>query len=137
MSTAKQDKVSPLPLAETEQKTHQIFIRDLLIDMLIGVYEHEQTQTQPVRLNIDMTVTDHLGPLNDDYHHVVCYETIANEIKTYALSQHINLVETVAEDVAQICLNHPRVIATTVKVEKLSAVADTTSVGIEIHRTKH
>ncbi len=136
MSKLDQENVRPLPVAETALKTHRIFIRDLLVDMFIGVYEHEKTGTQPVRLNIDMTVRDHVGPINDDYHHVVCYETITNTIRDYAKQRHINLVETLAEGIADICLAHKRVTDVKVCVEKLKAISDTTSVGVEIIRTK-
>ncbi|WP_169543041.1 dihydroneopterin aldolase [Sneathiella aquimaris] len=137
MTQIEPSKISALPRVEPAERTHQIFIRDYLIDMQIGVYEHEQGITQPVRLNVDLTVTDHLGPMNDDYHNVVCYETLAKAIHAYALKEHINLVETLAEGVADICLEHQRVINAKVKVEKLTAVANTASVGIEINRSKH
>ena len=65
---------------------HKVFINDLLIDMLIGVYAHEKSNPQPVRLNIEMTVIDSLTPLSDNYKNVVCYETIATRITEMATS---------------------------------------------------
>ncbi len=114
--------------------THKVFINDLMVDMLIGVYSHEKSTPQPVRLNIEMTVTDPLAPLADNYKNVVCYETISNHITNMAKSEHVNLVETLAEKVAAICLANERVSLVKIKVEKLNAIKNTTSVGVEIIR---
>ncbi|TNE40738.1 MAG: dihydroneopterin aldolase, partial [Alphaproteobacteria bacterium] len=102
--------------------THKIFINDLLVDMLIGVYAHEKTAPQPVRFTIEMTVDDIVQPLSDDYKNVVCYETISNAITEMAQKEHVNLVETLAEKAAAICLDHDRVQLVQIKVEKLNAV---------------
>lgn len=114
--------------------THQVFISDLMVDMLIGVYTHEKSTVQPVRFNIEMTVLDTPAPLDDNYKNVVCYETIANHIMDMAKSEHVNLVETLAEKTAAICLDNERVSLVKVKVEKLNAIKNTTSVGVEIIR---
>ena len=134
MSSHKQTKVAALPLIDAEPSTHRVFINDLLVEMLIGVYEHEKLKEQPVRLNIVLTVLDHIGPVNDDYRNVVCYETIANDIKKLVKEEHINLVETLAEKVSDICLKNQRTREVTVKVEKLQALSDAGSVGVEITR---
>lgn len=136
MNRIDQNNIQALPVPEEAVKTHTIFIRDLNVDMMIGVYDHEKLSSQPVRLNIEMVVRDHIGPINDDYHNVVCYETIANAIKKLVQEEHINLVETLAEKIADICLHHQRVQGARVKVEKLNAVNDASSVGIEITRSK-
>jgi dihydroneopterin aldolase len=116
--------------------THKVFINDLLVDMLIGVYAHEKSTPQPVRFNIEMTVADLHAPLADNYKNVVCYETISNHITHMAKSEHVNLVETLAEKAAAICLDNDRVSLVKVKVEKLNAIKNTTSVGVEIIRGK-
>lgn len=136
MSRMEQNNIQPISIPNEETATHTIFIHDLVVDMMIGVYDHEKIDKQPVRLNIEMTVLDHVGPINDDYHNVVCYETIANLIKQLVQEEHINLVETLAQKIADICLDHQRVKNTKIKVEKLNAVQDAASVGIEITRSR-
>ena len=136
MSKNEHAKVTPLPVAEIPAATHRVFISDLLVNMLIGVYDHEKVKEQPVRLNIVLTVQDHAGPINDDYRNVVCYETIANSIKNLVKEEHINLVETLAEKVAEICLKNQRTVSVTIKIEKLQALTDAGSVGVEITRNR-
>jgi len=133
------NKMTPeiIPLdTKTDPATHRVFITDLLVNMLIGVYDHEKLKSQPVRLNIVLTVTDHIGPINDDYRNVVCYETIAIAVKKLVKEEHINLVETLADKVAEICMQNHRTVSVTVKVEKLQALTDATSVGVEITRSR-
>ncbi len=136
MSPLENNNIQSLPVSELDTSTHVLFINDLVVDMMIGVYDHEKVATQPVRLNIEMIVKDHSGPINDDYHNVVCYETIANAVKKLVQEEHINLVETLSEKISEICLNHQRVQSARIKVEKLNAVKDAASVGIEIMRSK-
>ncbi|MCF8466599.1 MAG: dihydroneopterin aldolase [Sneathiella sp.] len=116
--------------------THKVFINDLMVEMLIGVYAHEKATPQPVRFTIEMTVEDTLIPLSDDYKNVVCYESIATSITKMAATEHVNLVETLAEKVAAICLHNERVSLVKVKIEKLNAIENTSSVGVEIIRGK-
>ena len=136
MTTSDMTNVTPLPGAEEAVATHLIFITDLVIDMSIGVYDHEKTITQPVRFNIEVTARDNVGPLDDNYENVLCYEAIANAIKSLAAQEHINLVETLAEKVADICLKADQAIQAIVKVEKLAAIKEAASVGVQITRTK-
>src|SRR5690606_30741121 len=106
---APMDLLYPLEKMLSPGRTHKVFIRDLVIEMLIGVYPHERTTPQPVRFNIEMTVDDAAGPLDDNYRNVVCYETIANRVTRMATEKHVNLVETLAENTAAICLANERV----------------------------
>jgi dihydroneopterin aldolase len=101
--------------------------------MQIGVYGHEKGRTQRAQINLDLSVLD-TPP--DDHHlsSVVDYCAIVNKIRDYAMSKHINLVETLAEEVAAICLEDKRVRIARVRVEKLDAIADAEGAGVEIER---
>ncbi len=65
---------------------------------------------------------------------VVNYETIVGRIRGVAASGHMNLVETLAERIAALCLDDSRVRSARVRVEKLDVFPDAASVGIEIER---
>ena len=124
------------PAAATAQAYSRIFIRDLRVDMLIGVYDHEKTATQPVTVNIE---ADFNAPQNwrgDTYDNAVCYDTITQAVRKMATSGHVNLVETFAEYIADFCLQDKRVTAVTVRVEKTAVFADAQSAGVEIRRVR-
>jgi dihydroneopterin aldolase len=111
----------------------RIFIRDMRVDMLVGIYEHEKQAKQPVLINLQADVTLPQDG-TDNYDNVVCYETIANAIKRIAGSGHINLLETLAEHIAEFCLQDKRVNAVTVRVEKTAVFDFAHSAGVEINR---
>ena len=72
----------------------------------------------------------------DDLRRVVDYEAIANAVRAIVAAGHVMLVETLAERIAESCLADPRVHLARVQVEKLDALADAVSVGVEIERRR-
>jgi dihydroneopterin aldolase len=88
-----------------------------------------------VRINIE--VTAHLdGPLQDRLANAVCYETIVARVRRIVGAGHINLVETLAERIAEACLEDTRVAAARIRVEKLDVFADAAGAGVEIERAR-
>jgi 7,8-dihydroneopterin aldolase/epimerase/oxygenase len=126
--------VHPLPLQRTDQRMRHVFVRDLVVPCLIGVHRHEQDGRQRVRINLDLDVVEGEDPTADRLGNVVCYEEIVAAIRRITDSGHINLVETLAERIAQHCLTDRRVRLARIRVEKLDVFADAASVGVEIER---
>ena len=124
----------PFPLADAQAGLRHVFIRDLIVESLIGIYAHEKEGTQRVRLNIDLSVEEGIAELPDTLNAVVCYEAIVDGARQIATEGHTNLVETLAEKIARFCLEDPRVRIARVRVEKLDVFSDAASVGVEIER---
>jgi len=117
----------------SELPTRIVLIRDLVLKVAIGVFEHERTATQRVRFNIELGVPD-VSPQHDSIQEVVRYDTIIAAIRTLVAAGHVNLVETLAERVAAQCLAQQGVLWTKVRVEKLDIAPDAAAVGVEIFR---
>ena len=128
-------KPQPYIIADAERGIRHVFIRDLVLDAQIGVWRHEEGKHQPVRINVDLAVED-LIDLGDDLAKVVDYGSIDKKIRTLIAEGHIRLVETLAERIAAACFEDPRVKTARVRVEKLNAIADAESAGVEIERTR-
>ena len=111
-----------------------VFIHDLVLPCNIGIHRHERDAPQRVRINLDLSVEEGDAAIHDAIVNVVCYEDIATGARAIVGSGHINLVETLAERLADFCLRDTRVAAVRVRVEKLDVFADATSVGVEILR---
>lgn len=118
----------------TGPKLYRILVRDVVLKCLIGIHAHELLAPQRVRINVDMAVLEQAGPLSDDIANVVSYEDVIEGIKRMLAEGHINLVETLAEKIAALCLADERVASVRVRVEKLDVYAEAASVGIEIER---
>jgi dihydroneopterin aldolase len=126
---------------ETARATRKMFIRDLVLHASIGVHAHEHAANQRIRVNLDLTIPDDAGgnlsrPAvgQDDLSRVVDYEAIVNRIRAIVAAGHVQLVETLAERLAETCLMDPRVSLVCVRVEKLDVFADAASAGVEIER---
>ena len=98
----------------------------------IGAYAHERGKTQRVRFDVEASVV-RVEPA-DDMRAIFSYDVILDAISLVTGRGHVDFLETIAEDVATIVLNHPRVASVRVRVEKLDVVAG--AVGVEIRRER-
>tara|TARA_B100002051_G_C16731149_1_gene638311 strand:- start:859 stop:1248 length:390 start_codon:yes stop_codon:yes gene_type:complete len=124
----------PARIANAGKALRHVFIRDFMVECLIGVYEHEKCSPQRVRVNLDLAVDEGEHPIIDDILNVVSYETMANGILAIADEGHVNLVETLAERIADMCFDDQRVDSVRVRIEKLDIIENAGSVGVEIER---
>jgi dihydroneopterin aldolase len=127
--------------ADATRATRHMFIRDLVLAASIGVYAHEHEAAQRIRINIDLAVADDGGGQisraavgQDDLARVVDYEAIVIRVRAIVAAGHVQLVETLAERLAESCLADPRVQTARVRVEKLDVFADAASAGVEVER---
>lgn len=126
------ERVTVLPAA-VHGRTMKIFVRDLILPSRIGVYSHEKHGEQRVRINLELTCVEHPA-INDEYQNVVCYAEVVEGIRAILAQGHINLVETLAERIAALCLEDHRILAAKVRVEKLDVMPEASAVGVEIER---
>lgn len=117
----------------TDTHLRRVFIRDLELLARLGIHSHEKTNHQPVRINVELCVEDS-QPHEDRLDRVVDYEAIALRIRALVAQGHVNLAETLAEQIVHACLEDRRVRSARVTVEKLHAVPGAQSAGVEIER---
>lgn len=111
----------------------RIFLRNYVVDANIGIHAHEKNGAQRVALNVDVYVPLSLStPRHDRIHEVIDYDFIRLAIKHRIEKGHINLQETLVDDVARALLAHPAVRAVRVSSEKPDVYDDVDAVGIEI-----
>ncbi len=121
-------------LADEAAGLRHVFVRDMVVPAHIGVYQHEHGRTQKVRINIDLAVLEGSRGHEDQLEHVVSYEEIVKAVRRMVSNEHINLVETLAERIAEACLADYRVRRARIRAEKLEVFEETESVGVEIDR---
>jgi len=118
---------------ERSREIDHIFVRDLVIPVEIGAYDFERGRTQRVRFNVDVDVT-RVSAGGDDMRNVFSYDVIMDAIKMILASGHIEMVETIAERLAELVLRHERVQGVNVQVEKLDVAPG--AVGVRIRRER-
>ena len=119
-------------------KIYLVKIRRLLVDMFIGVHQHERHSKQRVAIDVELELdypTE--GFSKAIYKNVGCYETLVDKIKTLSKEGHVVLVETFADKIADIALNDERVISAAIHVEKLDIFSDCEAVGATIKKFRN
>lgn len=111
----------------------RIFLRNYVVDANIGIHEHERQGAQKIALNVDLFVALSMStPRHDRLHEVVDYDFVRLTIRNRIAQGHINLQETLIDDVARALLAHPAVRAVRVASEKPDVYEDVEAIGIEV-----
>ena len=134
MTNSNSNVIHAFRIADAATSVRHVFIRDLVLTCLIGVHKYERKKPQRIRINLDLAVTDDMGIKFDRLEDVVCYEDVASGIRSIVARGHVNLVETLAEQIADLCLHDERVRAARIRIEKLDVFEDAASAGVEIER---
>ncbi|MBN9065995.1 MAG: dihydroneopterin aldolase [Rhizobiales bacterium] len=111
--------------------TDRIFVSDFVLPVEIGAYSFEHGHTQKVRFDVSADVL-RVTNAPEDMRHVFSYDIIMDGIRAIVASGHVQLTETLAEQVAARVLENPRVARVTVRVQKLELGPG--GVGVEIER---
>ena len=116
---------------EYDIRERRVHIRGLRLNAQVGVYEEEKHYPQRLLLDLELVVqlTDN-SP--DKISQVVDYGALASSIRALALQQHTELLETLAEQIAQLCLRDPRVTRVDLRLEKPDIFSDADGVGISL-----
>ena len=123
-------------VASGAQRLRHVFVRDLEIEALLGIYPEEKAKPQRIIVNIDLSVKEGPDRLSDDIKNVVSYEIVVKKVERIVAQGHVNLVETLAELIAAACLKDARVMAARVRIEKPDVIKNARSVGVEIERSR-
>ncbi|MFL5258431.1 MAG: dihydroneopterin aldolase [Hyphomicrobiales bacterium] len=126
----------PREVASAAARLRHVFVRDLELNALLGIYPEERTTPQRILVNVDLSVKEGDDPLSEDIASVVSYEVVVREVERIVAQGHVNLVETLAELIARECLKDARVETVRIRIEKPDVIRNARSVGVEIERTR-
>lgn len=113
----------------------RIFLREVVVDANIGIHAFEKEGPQKLAIHIDLYVPLELStPRHDKIHEVLDYDFVRTTVRKRIEAGHINLQETLVDDLARALLAHPAVRAVRVSSEKLDVYEDVAAVGIEVFR---
>jgi len=126
---------------DKKQKTNfdykkKVIIKDLLLNFVIGYYSTEKAKKQNVKFNIELNYTDQKNLNDKDIKSIVDYGRIIKVIKNMTKKKHYNFLESLADDLFDELFEDERIDKIKLKIEKLDAIRETTSVGIEITKKR-
>ena len=114
-----------------------VFIKDLRLEAYVGILDHEKLSPQPICISLSCDYIPIQYSVDIDRDRIyICYATIATEVQKMISQRHFYLIETLAERISEICLQHKQVIRVEVQVSKLKAVDAAESVGVRIMRAR-
>ena len=112
----------------------RISVRDHIVAVEIGAFQAERGVTQRICFNIVVEVQPLTGPIDDDVDRILSYDKVTEAIGFALAEERLNLLETLAERVAERLLLEPQAIRVFVRVEKLDRGPG--ALGVEIVRSR-
>ncbi len=115
----------------------RLFLRNYEVMINIGVHDFEKKGEQRVLFNVDLYIAmAESTPQHDQLEEVVDYDFMRETIAQRMAKGHIQLQETLCDDIARTMLLHPKVKAVRVTTEKPDVYPDCESVGVEVFSIK-
>ncbi|MFN3823631.1 MAG: dihydroneopterin aldolase [Pseudorhodobacter sp.] len=112
----------------------RISLRDHVVEADIGAFQQERGQKQRLRFNVVVETRPHPAPLADDVDLILSYDRITEAIEAELAEERLNLLETLAERVAERVLSAPQAMRAFVRIEKLDRGPG--ALGVEIVRSR-
>lgn len=111
-----------------------IFLQKLEVLARIGVLDHEKQAPQPIWLDIELSIDLRPSAQSGLLADTLDYAKLAQSLSVFCMAEHVELVETLAEALAQQCLQDRRVQWVTLRLGKPEALSNCASVGVSITR---
>ena len=111
-----------------------IFLRDLRIRTIVGIWEWERRTTQTLTIHLDMAMDVRRAAASDDIHDTLNYKAVAKSVTGFVRASKFQLVETLTEKIAELIVSEFQVPWVRVKLNKKGAVRGATDVGVIIER---
>lgn len=112
----------------------RIYIRDLALRCIIGIYPEERREKQDVIINVVLETDLAPAAASDQLADTLDYKALKKKILALVETSSFNLIETLADRIAQLALEDARVQRATVTVDKPGALRFARSVAVEVTR---
>ena len=114
----------------------KVVIKDLILNILVGIHSFEKKKKQRVKFNIEILTNPYVSPNRKDLSSILNYEEVVMKIEQLTDSDHHELLEDLAENIFNMIFKNKLVKKINLKLEKLDILKKTKSVGIEVSKTK-
>ena len=111
-----------------------VFIEDLRIDTIIGIYDWEREVRQTIALDVEMAADNTRPAASENIDDALNYKAVAKRLIAFTEESQFQLVETLAERLVEIIMNEFNVPWCRLTLRKIGAVTGSKSVGVIIER---
>ncbi|MEX2125431.1 MAG: dihydroneopterin aldolase [Woeseia sp.] len=113
-----------------------IFLHDLRVETIVGIWDWERKILQTVSIDLDMGADIRRAANSDSIDDTLNYKAVAKRVQQFVGDSSFQLVETLAEKIAALVLDEFAVPWVQVRVSKPGAIRGARDVGVQIHRSK-
>ena len=124
------------PTKDKSSITRTVFIKDFIIEEIIGIHEHEKIRKQKIKFNIVIDVDRNTLPNEADIKSIIDYEKITNKLENLTKKKKYNFLESLAEDSFKEIFEDKRINSVKIKIEKPEAIKNADSVGVEVFKNR-
>ncbi len=114
----------------------KVIIRDLILNILVGIHNFEKKKRQRVKFNIEILTDPYVSPNSKNLNSILNYEEVVMKIEELTDLKHHELLEDLAENIFNVIFKNKLVKKVILKLEKLDIIKKTKSVGIEVSKIK-
>lgn len=114
----------------------KIIIRDIAVQCIIGVHPEERESYQRLLIRLELEADLMPGIENDNILDTLNYQAVCEEVASFVTASRFWLIESLAGQIANKCLEFPRVLTATVTVDKPEALPGTSGVSVCISRSR-
>ena len=111
----------------------KIIVKDLILLLSVGIHQFEKLKRQKVKFNIEITTDPNL---KSDIKSIVNYESVINDIKKLTKKSHFELLESLSESIFDRIFRNKKIKKIKLKIKKLEIIKETSTVDIEVVKTK-
>lgn len=120
----------------SELRTDTIFLQDLQVETIVGIWDWERKIRQTVSIDIEMAADVARAALTDDIEGTLNYKAVAKRVQQFVGDSEYQLVETLAEKIAETILAEFDIAWVQLRVSKPGAIRNAKNVGVMIRRHK-
>jgi len=114
-----------------------VFIKDFIVEEIIGFHEHEKIKKQRIKFNVVLDIDQHTIPNEKNEKSIVDYEKITKKLEKLVKNKEYNFLESLAEDSFEEIFKDKRINSVKIKIEKPDAIKSANSVGVEVFKSRN
>ena len=120
----------------TQPATDTVFLHELKVETIVGIWDWERKIRQTVSIDLEMGADIRRAAETDSIDDTLNYKTVAKQVQQLVADSEFQLVETLAEKIAELVLTEFAVSWIQVRVSKPGAIRGAGDVGVQIRRSK-
>ncbi|MGI9251648.1 MAG: dihydroneopterin aldolase [Pseudohongiellaceae bacterium] len=111
-----------------------IYIRELRVETIIGIHDHERKQKQTISIDIEMAADTRPAAASDNIKDALDYDAVVHRVTEFVEAANYQLIETLAEHIAQLILKKFKAPWLRLRVSKPDALPNAKDAGVVIER---